>query len=47
MMVIGNKCDLKKRAVSKQEGKALADEFGAEFMEISVKMLAVVLSHCS
>jgi hypothetical protein len=37
MMVIGNKCDLKKRAVSTQEGKALAESFGgAEFMEISV-----------
>lgn len=37
MVVIGNKVDMKKdRAVSKEEGKALADEFGAQFLEVSV-----------
>lgn len=36
MVVVGNKCDMKKRVVSKQEGKTLADEFGAGFLEISV-----------
>lgn len=38
MVVIGNKADLAKkdRAVSKEEGKALADEFGAGFLEVSV-----------
>lgn len=37
MVVIGNKADMKKdRAVSKEEGKALADEFGANFLEVSV-----------
>lgn len=36
MMVVGNKADMKKRAVSKAEGKSLADEFGAGFLEISV-----------
>eukprot|EP01039_Chlorochromonas_danica_P000600 gene600-648_t len=39
MVVIGNKADLAKkdRAVSKEEGKALADEFGAQFLEVSAK----------
>lgn len=38
MLVVGNKADMAKkdRAVSKEEGKALADEFGAQFMEVSV-----------
>ncbi len=38
MMVVGNKVDLAKtqRVVSKEEGKALADEFGASFLEITV-----------
>lgn len=39
MVVVGNKCDMKKRVVSKQEGKTLADEFGAGFLEISVRFL--------
>jgi len=38
MVVIGNKVDMQKdRAVSKEEGKALADEFGAAFAEVSAK----------
>mmetsp|Transcript_122437 Transcript_122437/g.240310 ORF Transcript_122437/g.240310 Transcript_122437/m.240310 type:complete len:232 (+) Transcript_122437:90-785(+) len=37
MMVVGNKADMKKRVVSKQEGKTLADEFGAGFIEVSAK----------
>eukprot|EP01031_Cornospumella_fuschlensis_P030918 gene30918-37365_t len=39
MLVVGNKADMAKkdRAVSKEEGKALADEFGAQFMEVSAK----------
>lgn len=38
MVVIGNKADMAKkdRAVTKEEGKALADEFGAGFLEVSV-----------
>lgn len=40
MVVIGNKSDMKKdRAVSKEEGKALAEEFGASFLEVSVSTL--------
>jgi small GTP-binding protein len=39
MVVAGNKSDMKKRVVSKQEGKMLADEFGADFLEISVRIL--------
>lgn len=35
-MVVGNKADMKKRVVSKQEGKKLADDFGAGFIEVSV-----------
>ena len=36
-MVIGNKIDIQKdRAVSKEEGKALAEDFGAGFLEVSV-----------
>eukprot|EP01039_Chlorochromonas_danica_P013268 gene13268-15325_t len=38
MIVVGNKVDMKKdRAVSKEEGKALADEFGASFVEVSAR----------
>lgn len=39
MVVIGNKVDMAKRdrAVSKEEGKALAEEFGASFLEVSAK----------
>jgi len=38
MMVIGNKIDIQKdRAVSKEEGKALAEDFGAGFLEVSAK----------
>lgn len=38
MVVVGNKVDLAKtdRAVSKEEGKALADEFGGSFLEVTV-----------
>lgn len=41
MMVVGNKADMKKRAVSKAEGKSLADEFGAGFLEISVRLMII------
>ena len=39
IVVVANKADLaaKDRAVSKEEGQALADEFGASFMEVSAK----------
>lgn len=39
MVVVGNKSDMAKkdRAVSKEEGKALADEFNAGFLEVSAK----------
>eukprot|EP01038_Epipyxis_sp_PR26KG_P012278 gene12278-16467_t len=39
IVVIGNKVDMAKsdRAVSKEEGKALADEFHAGFLEVSAK----------
>ena len=39
MVVVGNKVDLAKsdRAVSKEEGKALADQFNAGFLEITAK----------
>ena len=38
-MIVGNKVDLEKkdRAVSKDEGKALASSFGAAFLEVSVR----------
>ena len=41
IVVIANKLDLeaKDRAVSKAEGQALADEFGAFFLEVSVRKL--------
>ena len=36
--MIGNKCDWEeKRAVSTEEGQALADELGIPFMEVSAK----------
>jgi len=39
IVVLGNKVDLEKkdRAVSKEEGKALANNFGAAFLEVSAK----------
>ncbi len=38
MMVVGNKVDLEgDRAVSKEEGNQLANEFGADFMEVTAK----------
>lgn len=37
-ILIGNKCDWEeKRAVSTQQGQALADELGIPFMEVSAK----------
>lgn len=37
-MLVGNKLDLEaKRAVSRAEGQALADEFGFRFVETSAK----------
>lgn len=38
LVVVGNKVDLeaKDRAVSREEGKALAREFNAAFLEVSV-----------
>lgn len=36
MLLVGNKCDmLDKRAVDKERGQALADEYGIRFMETS------------
>jgi len=37
-MLIGNKCDWEeKRAVSTEQGQALADELGVPFLEVSAK----------
>ena len=37
-MLIGNKCDLSdQRAVDKERGQLLADEYGIGFMETSAK----------
>lgn len=37
MVIVGNKIDLAKdRVVSKEEGKSLANEFNASFIEVSV-----------
>ena len=37
-ILIGNKCDWEeKRAVSTEQGQALADEFGIDFKEVSAK----------
>ena len=37
-ILIGNKCDWEeKRAVSKEQGQALADELGIPFLEVSAK----------
>lgn len=41
MLVVGNKVDMPDRAVSPAEGKALADEFGASYLEVSVRDLLV------
>ena len=38
--MVGNKVDLEQdRAVSREEGKAIATEFGAAFLEVSVSIL--------
>ncbi|EAL45777.1 Ras family GTPase [Entamoeba histolytica HM-1:IMSS-B] len=38
IIVVGNKCDLEsQRIVSQDDGKALADKYGAEFLEVSAK----------
>jgi hypothetical protein len=39
MVVVGNKVDRQstERCVSTEEGQALAEEFGASFLEISVR----------
>jgi Ras-related protein Rab-8A len=38
-ILIGNKCDwTDKRAVTEEQGKALADELGIKFMETSAKV---------
>merc|ERR1711865_343911 len=39
MVLVGNKCDLsaEERQVEEQEGKALAEEWGCPFMEVSAK----------
>ena len=37
-MLVGNKCDLEEsREVSKEEGEALAESYGVEFLETSAK----------
>ena len=37
-MLIGNKCDLSHKRISKERGQSLADEYGIElFMEISAQ----------
>ena len=43
IVVIGNKIDLAKRdrAVSKEEGKSLAGDFNAKFLEVSVSFYFV------
>lgn len=38
-ILIGNKCDwTDKRAVTEEQGRALADELGVKFMETSAKV---------
>jgi len=36
-VLVGNKCDKPKRAVSKEEGKKFAEEFNVSFFEVSAK----------
>ncbi|CAG8646810.1 18315_t:CDS:2, partial [Gigaspora rosea] len=37
-ILIGNKCDLvRKKVITKEQGQALADEFGIKFLEVSAK----------
>ncbi|RIB14461.1 small GTPase superfamily [Gigaspora rosea] len=37
-ILIGNKCDwVEKKAITKEQGQALADEFGIKFLEVSAK----------
>ena len=37
IILVGNKCDLSKRKVTEEEGKKIANEIGAIFLEISAK----------
>ena len=50
MVVVGNKVDRQstERCVSTEEGQALAEEFGASFLEISVRNVhcIVYVSNC-
>ncbi|KAJ3086118.1 GTP-binding protein, partial [Quaeritorhiza haematococci] len=37
-ILVGNKCDmLEKKVISKEQGQALADEYGIKFLETSAK----------
>lgn len=36
-MLLGNKCELEKRQISKERGEQLAIEYGIKFMETSAK----------
>ena len=43
-ILLGNKCDMSdKRAVSKEEGEKLAQEFNIDFFETSAKVLKCAL----
>lgn len=43
MVVIGNKSDMEsERAVLREEGRALAVDFGAEFLEVSVMCIKTI-----
>jgi GTPase SAR1 family protein len=37
IIIVGNKCDLVRRQVIDKDGKAIADMYGADFMEASAK----------
>jgi GTPase SAR1 family protein len=45
IVVVGNKVDMpkKKRVVSKEEGQALAEEFNASFIEVSVRTIQCLI----
>eukprot|EP00924_Labyrinthula_sp_SR-Ha-C_P012707 maker-scaffold_67-snap-gene-0.7-mRNA-1 protein AED:0.30 eAED:0.30 QI:89/1/1/1/1/1/2/22/207 len=44
IVLVGNKCDLKNREISQNEGKAFAEQFGIPYMETSAKTGEMVQS---
>lgn len=42
MVIVGNKCDLENREISKEEGEKIANEWGVSYFDVSAKTCANV-----